>query len=316
MASQPSVTLSVYEIKLRKPRQKEEYYKVNDFCNGTDLLTFLQTTIANWAYLPSKDKAIVVDKDKQKVVRLVPKTMKILGRNVMSMIETGDYGVISNIIDTETGETKYTKRAQDADVLPFFIMFYVPENRSSAIMISQRYKQFGATSIVIDSVRKEFMAKHPDVFMEIDSLKSATLSDKYLSSGRLKRITFKCFDSKILNSSMNIEALNSNEYTLEYSIVSRRGKMIPATLLNMFRPNRDSSKSVAQLIKIPYYEYNEISFDLSLNGHNRTLKASDIESLGSFFDITKDVEMGENRLPTYDSIQKVALDILNDIKNS
>lgn len=289
---------------------------MNDFSNGTDFLKFVETTIANWAYKPAKDKSIVLDEDKQKVVRLIPGTMKILGRHVLSMIETGDYGEISNIIDTDTGEVKYIKTEKDADVLPFFIMFYVPENAKSALMISQRYKQFGATSIVLDTIKKEFRTKFPHVQMEISSLKSTALSNRFLSSGNLKKITFKCFNPRVLSGFPNIEGLNANEYTLEYSIVSKRGKKIPGSILNLFRKNVDASKTISHLIEIPYYEYNDVAFDLRLNGHYRTLKASDIESLGSFFDISDDVEFGDNRLPTYASIQKIAMSILDDIKES
>ena len=317
MASKASVTLSLYEIRLRKPRQRVDYYKLNDFDRGHDFLNFLQSVIANWAYVPSGSKVIVNDEEKQKIVRLVPNTLKLFGRQITSLVETGDYGTISNIIDSVTGEVKYKKRAQDADVLPFFIMFYIPQDMTSAIMISQRFKEFGATSIVIDTIKKEFKEKHPTVQMEFSALKSTTLSDKYLSSGKLKKISFKCFDSKVLNSSLNnIEGLNTNDYTLEYNIIPKRGKSIPSPIINMFRLNRDNSKSISQLIKIPYYDYDDVSFDLNLNGHNRTLKASDIESLGSFFDITNDIITGADGLPTYESIKKVAESILDDIKNS
>lgn len=97
-------------------------------------------------------------------------------------------------------------------------MFYVPQDMTSAIMISQRFKQFGATSIVYDTIKKEFKAQHPTVQMEFSALKSTTLSDKYLSSGKLMKISFKCFDSKVLNSSLsNIEGFNTDEYTFEYT---------------------------------------------------------------------------------------------------
>ena len=45
----PSVTLAIYEIRLRKPHKKEDYYSVSDFDYGSDLLKFLHETIANWA---------------------------------------------------------------------------------------------------------------------------------------------------------------------------------------------------------------------------------------------------------------------------
>ena len=80
MASKASVTLSLYEIRLRKPRQRVDYYKLNDFDRGHDFLNFLQSVIANWAYVPSGSKVIVNDEEKQKIVRLVPNTLKLFGR--------------------------------------------------------------------------------------------------------------------------------------------------------------------------------------------------------------------------------------------
>lgn len=315
MGNKPSVTLSVYEIRLRKMHQKDEYYPLDDFCNGNDFLKFLQYIVANWAYEPDEEKTIVVDENKQKMVRLVPNTLKPTGRVLCSLVETGDYGVISDIIDVKTGALKYTKTKDDADVLPFFMMFYVPKNMTSAIMISQRFKQFGATSIVLDTIKNEFRDRFPHTFMEISSLKSPFLSDKFMTGGKLKKISFRCFDSRVLSTLPAMQNLNPDNYTLEYSIVSRRGKSIPNNILNIFRNNTDGSKRISDLIKIPYYDYNEVAFEMNLNGHNRTLKATDIESLGSFFDITEDVESDDKGLPTYNSVRRIALSILEDIKN-
>ncbi len=316
MFTQSSITLAVYEIRLRRIYQMEEYYSLDDFCNGNDFLNFVQKNIANWEYNPREEKSIVLDEKKQKMIMLVPDSLKLMGRTVCALVETGDYGFESNIKDITTGKIKYTKTKNDADVLPFFIMFYIPQDMTSAIMISQRYRQYGATSIVVDTIKKKFKEDFPDSLIEISALKSTKLSDKFMTGGNLKKLSFKCFDSKILNTLPAMQNMNPADYTLEYSIVSKRGRSIPNSLLNIFRNNAAGSKKISELIKIPYYDYNEVTFEINMNGHTRTLRATDLESLGSFFDITNDIQTDTYGFPTYDSVRKAALSILDDIKQS
>ncbi len=312
----PSVTLSIYEIRLRDKRQTEKYYNLDDFCNGADFFKFIHSVVGNWSNLGRDNKTIIVNPDTQKAINLVDDTLKIAGRTLSAIVKTGDYGVSSEITDVNTGELKYEKTPDDADMMPFFVLFYIPENRKSAIMISQRYKQYGATSVIADSIRWEFSKQFPGQHMEIAALQSAILSDKFITGGNLKKITFKSFNPKVLNDVSVMSKLDPNDYILEYSIVSKRGKKIPNRLLNIFRRSVDSGKSVSDLIKIPYYDYNEIALELSMNGHRRTLKATDIDNLGSFFDITYDVDFDNKGFPTYDSILRVAKDVLDDIKQS
>lgn len=314
MATKASVTLSIYEIRLRKEYKKEEYYSVDDFCNGTDLLKFVHEVIANWEYSPNKDERhIVLDEEKQKMIMLVPGSLKLTGRTICSLIETGDYGIESKIKDINTGEVKYEKTKTDADVLPFFIMFYIPKGSTTAIMISQRFRQYGATSIVADTIKKKFKEKFPDSIMEIFALRSTTLSDQFMTGGKLKKISFKCFDPKMIGTDSIIHNMNPEDYTLEYNIVSKRGKSIPCSILNIFRTNIDKSREISKLIEIPYYDYDEVTFEMNMNGHSRTLRATDLESLGSFFDITDDIQMNSYGLPTYESIRTAAMSILSDI---
>ena len=41
------------------------------------------------------------------------------------IIESGDYGTQEDIIDIETGTSKYTKTGTDASLVPFYFMLYI-----------------------------------------------------------------------------------------------------------------------------------------------------------------------------------------------
>jgi len=105
------IKLEVYTFQIRKKRDKENFFNLDDFL-GDDILLFFKK------YLESFEKNVVINEQRKKSITFLSEVTKINSedRTIAGILESGDYGVDSTIVDQLTGEIKYKKTKDDLDV--------------------------------------------------------------------------------------------------------------------------------------------------------------------------------------------------------
>ncbi|MFK1872905.1 hypothetical protein ACIXIT_03340 [Bacteroides fragilis] len=124
-------SLSIYQITINKRFNKDEKVYLSDYDNGKDLFLQLKEVLETWKFenIQESSPTIIKDEEEKKISRILKHSdgtveLYSLGRYISGIIESGEFGTEENIINSNTGELKYRKKAEDAQMIPFF--FHVP----------------------------------------------------------------------------------------------------------------------------------------------------------------------------------------------
>lgn len=144
-------SLSIYQIKINKRYKKEETVILSDYDNGKSFLEQMHTMFQEWGGNPNN---ILYKDDKTKKVGRMQKDLqgnRIYHKHetyVDGIIESGDYGTQEDIIDIDTGVSQYTKKLQDAALIPFYFMIYVSPNSTEGYLILERIGTLGIFNLL------------------------------------------------------------------------------------------------------------------------------------------------------------------------
>lgn len=304
-----TITLSAYELNIRPVRETNNLLIISDFNNGNDLLDFLTKFIVNWQ---SDSQELIDNIELQKVLRLSSGTLNPFGRQLSGLIESGEYGYSSEIIDVTSGQSVHLKSVNHAELIPFYFQLLIPQNRTKGILLLQRFKQFGISKIFSETIAREFTKQFPGLKIIIKPLVSDEIAHNLITQGQLKKITFKKLNltPNILNASDNNE--HENFGRIEYSIVANRGCSLP--FLNGLLERIRTSGNIPELFGLAEFEFNLISVTVKLNGRSRTLDLSTLDDVGAFFDITNQVKINKDSAhPEINSIREISNEIINDL---
>lgn len=312
MSDYGKVSLNIYSITINKDGDRKKDYVISDFDNGTDLYTFFKECMESWVYKKvKKEDVLLKDEINQKVIRLKRTEdnkpfMKYLGRTFSGLYESGDYGDERTVIDTLTGEPKYTQKANDAPMIPFYFLFHLGEDRTAGILILQRFKQFGVFGLCKNIFEKSFKQKHPDYSLRMQQLSSSELVRKALASSEMKGVVLKEISHGNINTRTVTQSINVNpkDYKLELALKAKRGR---------FFPNKDELLKGDKFISIDGLDYVGTEFRIKIGNRERNFTKKQIEEFGYSCDITNYIQWGNDKMPTYDSINKEARDLLGDI---
>lgn len=306
------ISLNIYSITINKEGDRKKDYVINDFDNGTDLYAFFKQCMESWVYKKvKKEDVLLKDEINQKVIRLKRTEdnkpfMKYFGRTFSGLYESGDYGDERTVIDTLTGEPKYTQEANDAPMIPFYFLFYLGKDCTTGILILQRFKQFGVFGLCKNIFEKSFKQKHPDYNLRMQQLSSSKLVRKALACSEMKGVVLKEISHGNVNTKTVTQSINVNprDYKLELVLKAKRG---------FFFPNKEELLKGDKFISIDGLDYVSTEFRIKIGNRERNFTKKQIEEFGYSCDITNDIEWDKDKMPSYNSIHKEACDLLGDI---
>jgi len=233
-------------------------------------------------------------------------------RYVFGIIESGNYGISSNIRDIETDSVNYKKTKNDADVLPFYFLFYIPKERNEGVLILQRTGRFGIKTSLGNSLSKYFSEKYIGYSLEINSLIQDDLIRKLLNEGTIKRL--RCVKYRAPTDAFDGLDEGHQEVPFNMEVVLSANKIPFSSRIKSFF---DSERSVKSLIEIRDFEfaYDTVKLDVEVDGSIRTFDLGEIEKSRIYHDISKQVTVGADDQPTFESIYIASFEYLKDITN-
>ncbi len=141
------ISLSSYSIRI-KDSSRDDYVLLDEFLPKKDFLSFVQE------YFSFVETKLQLDEENKKLIRINNQKIKTVKRQIRGIIETGEYGFESEIIDTKKGTLKYKRAVEDAELLPFYFLISLPKGKDKGIIILQRFGQFGISKILRDSLNQ------------------------------------------------------------------------------------------------------------------------------------------------------------------
>jgi hypothetical protein len=178
------IRLEVYNFGIRQKRDKE-YINLESLTDGEDFLDFFK------GYITSFEKTLFVNDKQKKSIQFDSANLKVNSgkRTISGIIESGDYGVESKIVDRNTKKQKFTKLVDDLDVKPFYFLLHLPENSTRAFVILQRLGVYGINAVFTNHLESHFKSKFDELIIDFAPFISKKLARAFIEKGSIRELS-------------------------------------------------------------------------------------------------------------------------------
>ncbi len=298
-----SHTLRVGRFVGKGKNRKLVYQKTDRFDGSSDIFDSLKIFL-------SKMENGFKDDQQKKYLKTTGLEINQNERIISGVMESGIYGLTSNLKDVDTDSVSYKRKANDADVLPFFFLFSIPKGRDEGLVILQRLGQYGITMNIGGFFEKYFRKKHSGYGIEINTLVTDELVKRILEKSTIKKL--RCV--KYSSSTDRFDGLDGDHKEISGNIeISLSAYSIPLKeRLTSFFNNKTDLENLIEL-KDFNFSYDTIKLEVEENGSIRTLDLGNFRKLRNYIDVTDLVSRNSDGNPEIKSIRKVSLDYSKDI---
>jgi hypothetical protein len=276
-----ATALAAYSMKVWSLQAKKAE-QASQFAGSSDLLHFFIDVLGGLAEQTVQDQTI------QQV--LTVKKHQAQDRRLFGIIETGEYGVESDLWSIESKSVVYRRKKTEADMRPFYFLMDIPEGPDEGILLLQRAGTLGIRKVLQDVIRPKFEAKFPEYRLRIDPLVESEELEKY-TKGKVQSIRFIRFGIP----SDIAEAYDSGHQEVdgfvELVVRARRGKSLP--LNNRLKQFFSGKHELGGLIALDEtgFEYDNIKVNTKVGKSSRTIDLANPNRLRSYHDISSEIEV-------------------------
>ena len=292
------ISLAAYAVKVWNPNDRD-YELLSDFdSDGADVFDFVHDVL-------SAIKTKTLDQKALQQAFSVPKLEKN-DRTLRGTVETGQYGYESDFINVKTGKNVFQRQKEDAEMLPFYFYFEIPEGAEDGILILQRTSAFGIRKVLHWVLNIAFEEKYPEYKLRFRPLVAESEVDRFMH-GKIQKIHFI---KKSIPADLE-EGFDKGHKevrgTVELVIRASKKSILPMNgLLSKIFKNFKNQEvgGVFALADDEDFAYDNVKAEVKVGRATRTINAAHPGRIRSYFDVTDDVEIGSNGHPRYNSIQE------------
>lgn len=304
------VTLACYLIKVRELNNTETYLNIDTLGGNGNFEQFIKDFF---------DSMYSVDKneERKKTVQLDTNnfTLNIANRKISGIIKSGEYGSEGNIIDSDTGEIKYKKKADEADEKPFYFLLHFPENKDEAIIILQRTGNLGIVDVVNYKLRNFLKKKYNHLTLEFQPLVTKELMNLFMNESIIRKVTLTKY---ILPSDVATKVRKKDHdekpIAMELSFRAPRGGMLDRKIIKKFVEDPNTKIFSIKGIKQLGFDNNySAAIQVIHNGNVRTVDLTDTGQVRPYYDVHDEIEQEKSGHPNFISINTSANKLLNDL---
>ncbi|HYJ88087.1 MAG TPA: hypothetical protein VEW46_18615 [Pyrinomonadaceae bacterium] len=301
-----SFSLASYTLRIRNTEEKEWEY-LDDFGEpGRDLLTVLSD------YLTALGTEISLDNETKKLIKLRP-PLGSKDRILSGILQTGEWGYTTEIQDVETGDITYNRKTKESENYPYYFLIYVPKLSQRGVVILQRFGNKGIRTQLLTDFQAYFSTQFEDFGVRINPLAPGSVVDQYLSNqGRvtaIRLIRFYAPDDIASLYEGKDEAL-SDVYT-ELIIHAGGDEKIP--IFPRVKAVLEGKRQIKNLVEIENFEPQVVKLNIDYGGKPRVIDLGRPNEMRAYEDITDKVETGIDGHPTFNSIDKLARELLIEL---
>ena len=239
-------------------------------------------------------------------------------RMISGIVETGQYGYEADLYDVAAESISHTRTSVEAEMVPFFFLAYLPARRNEGVLILQRRSQYGIRTVFLKDFARHLQEEFPNIRVEFNPLVTQNLIDRFIEDGRINKVRFIRFDLRSdITDYFVSDGHTESPGQAEVTISARRNGALNllgrvSEVLSGTRPV-DKMVELRELVPGLDFSYNTVKVELELGGNRRTLDLSKPMKLRAYYDISSEVEVGTNGHPQFDSIEGLALDLMDDL---
>lgn len=299
-----SISLTTHNIRVREKLSKRhiDFNKINgkeDFFDIThSFFNDLKTDYSDLSNI-------------QKLTHINSFSSNIGNRVFSGIIESGEYGYESTFLNKKNKSTTFKRNRDDAEMLPFYFLLYLPANKNEGILFLQRFKQYGITTVFDEAINDFFALNYSDYEVEINSFAPDNLIQAMIANSIPKKARFIKYASKKKDIADKYKNPDKKETTQREYVVyfPKYGKI--------HRPLKDiieTPSSLNNLVEIDNFEYDTVKLEVKINNKPRTISLDNEQKMRPIFDITNEINTNASQHPIFESIDIFSKGFLEEFK--
>lgn len=302
------INLNCYTIRFRKKNNTEEYLSINEVFGNKSF-----TIIMN-EFVKTIDTQAFYLNDAANRILYLERSLTLSNQTYSGIIRKG-YSSHETYIDDVKSRKVQTINKVQADQFsstPFYFNLTMPSSDSKCfIFIAQSYKQYGFKEVFEDAFLNYFESSYSkDFYCEFGTLSIASLFDKYIADGNIKKLRFRKHTlSKNLENILGEEdSKEKANYEMELSVIARKKGFMGVKKKISFKDS-----SFIETFKIDNFEFDEIFADVTLGGRKRVLNITKPSDFSASYDITDKAKLSAStNHPDFTSVDNEATSIIKE----
>jgi len=241
---------------------------------------------------------------------------------IEGVIETGESGYTSTLMNAETGDENYNRKVNDVELFPFYFKISFERVRNDQyVLILQRFGVHGSKTALGNDLQKFFRLKYSEnsyrhIKIEINDLVPEKAIKEYVEKGNIKKVTLikkqlamdeisrLNYDNKKIN---DLQKEVSMELVIKAPALPFKTKLLDSLKMNF--------KNTKQFIEMKNFEYDNVKINIEMNGKNRTLDFVNYRNFKPYYDVTSEIKFNDDGHPSFESIQLAANSLIEDLRN-
>lgn len=214
------------------PGKMEDRYSILDQIGQFDAYELLEK------YLKLNSKGYLVIEESKQVFRFSQLIFSAQTRTAYGWLESGSYGIKSDIIDVKTGMVDFNKAQDNAEIIKHFVYFFMPRGCNEAIALLHAYRGVGIKTLFSQQFDPYFNGL-TNLHLQMKPLSYDKAFDHWLD-GQAKEIRLIKFDG-FSDLADQIKGLGHEEQELRLK-PPRKGAL--GKLKHFFDPKSEQAKAV------------------------------------------------------------------------
>ncbi|MEZ4713138.1 MAG: hypothetical protein R3A44_38470 [Caldilineaceae bacterium] len=299
----PKIALAAYSITVHRLRSSQEKCILSMFDGEASLFDLLVN------YCTDLEKEPYHDEDDRRLMDVEHFTSD--SDTVAGRVRTGEYGYESELVDVDAASTSYKRSSADAEMLPFYFLFHVPQNSERGVAIFQRFGNSGIRTLFTQSFSSYFQEAHPSFRVTLQPLVHNELLQHYLDQGELKKLEFTRFSLPAdVADVLNVDGFREHLDSVKIVISAKRNRFFPEPTWLRRLARGDGLQNIVELSDLGY---EKLRIEVKLGTSIKKIDITDLNRLRGYFDITDELSLGTSGHPEFDDIHHTATNLLNDI---
>ncbi|MGO9590865.1 MAG: hypothetical protein ACLP3K_12575 [Candidatus Acidiferrales bacterium] len=234
------------------------------------------------------------------------------GRCFLGMIETGEYGVESILVDRKSKKDVYRRTQDVADMWPFFFQFYIPHGTDEGVLILQRRGNYGIRHILYELLASMVEKQFGDLRLRISPL-VLEKELKRLLRGRATQVRYCRYNRSSDVADVAAGGHEESYGTMELIFKAKRGRYFDLSEKLKEILGGEPANEVFELEDMDF-GFSKVKVHLEQHGRPRQVDLSNLKNVRSYRDITDRLEALGKSHSDFDALGELAADLLRETR--
>lgn len=301
----PKISLAAYSISVRQLRNQQQILPLDNFDGSNNLAD----CIFQYCSVMTTERHTNANIKTVLYVNEIERNED--ARIIYGIAHRGEYGFESVLYDTDRKEDSHNRTTTEAEMIPYYFLFWIAPGASRGIAILQRFGNLGIRTDFHDSIMLQFREQFLDYRIDINPLMPIDVIRQYVNEGDLKALEFKHFSapSDISDLIGQDNVRDAGHFKVE--VRAKRNSVLqkPEWMLNLLE-----AREYTAIVELVNHSVEDVRAEIQFAGTTKKIDFTNFSGIRAYFDITDEIEVESNGHPNFSSMHNRALGLLEELK--